>query len=719
MIKPVDELVGHTIRVAPIVEGDGVQPGALHPNDAWREERGRPPSIGLLDTGTEASGTGLPRRHRSVDPGDIQHLAREFASFTGPISLGRFLGAALISALCGLPAGAQSVSGPSYTEAALAVPRPVDRAFEGVIDLHVDATDVRHRIFSVRQRLPVDGGSAVTLLYPRWEPASHGPSLTVTDLAGLVIEAGGRRIPWRRDPYEPHAFHLNVPPGTSTIDVRFQMVAGGDLLTPDVVSVPWQRLTLYPAGWYARNIPVAATLTLPESLHPFTALAVEGMEGATARFQTTTLETLLDAPVLAGRYAAQVPLTAPGPGAVSLDLVAQRPDDVAVPAARIAELRSLIGQMRAVFGPTPFARYDVLVRLDDDGSSGGTEHRTTSENALASSLFHDRQNQILSRDLIAHEIVHAWNGFHRTPADLWAPTPNVPVAGSLLWMYEGQTEFWGRVLATRAGQFTPAEVRDRLAMDAAEVAIRPGRAWRSLSDDVNYPSFMLRQAVPWRDWQRRRDYYSEGVMLWLAVDAELRERSKGRHSIDDFARIFFAGAAPNAPTRTYRFADICQALDQVAPADWQGFLRTWIEGHDELDTTSGLTRHGWRLIFTAVPTAAFRAGEEEAGVADLSYSIGLTVRADGTVRAVAWDGPAHQAGLRPGIRIIAVNAAPYGRDALLDAVRASANRPVVLTIERDGHRSDVPIRYVGTLRYPRLERITDRPDTLAALLSAR
>jgi predicted metalloprotease with PDZ domain len=89
------------------------------------------------------------------------------------------------------------------------------------------------------------------------------------------------------------------------------------------------------------------------------------------------------------------------------------------------------------------------------------------------------------------------------------------------------------------------------------------------------------------------------------------------------------------------------------------------------------------------------------------------------VRAVAWNGPSYRAGLRPGIRIIAVNATPYGRDALLDAVRASANHPLVLTIEQDGRRSDVPIRYAGTLRYPRLERITERPDTLATLLAAR
>lgn len=627
-----------------------------------------------------------------------------------------------VSCALGAPIGlaiAQSASGPAYVDPSVTVARPADRPFDGTIGLHVDATDVKRRIFTVRQSIPAGEGGAMTLLYPRWEPASHGPSLTVTDLAGLIVEAGGRRIAWRRDRYDPHAFHLDVPRGVGTIEAQFQMVAAGDLLTPDIVTVPWQRLILYPAGWYARNIPVAATLTLPDGLRAFSALTVERAEASTMRFTTTTLETLLDAPVLAGRYTAQVPLTAAGKGGVALDLVAPRPDDLDVPAARATELRNLIVQMRLLFGAAPFARYDILARLSDDGSLGGTEHRASSENGLASSHFRDWPGQILFRDLIAHEIVHAWNGFYRTPADLWAPTPNVPVAGSLLWMYEGQTEFWGRVLATRAGQFTPAELRDRLAIEAAEIATRPGRSWRSLSDDVNYPAFMLRQPVAWRDWQRRRDYYSEGVMLWLAVDAELRERSAGRHSIDDFAARFFAGATPDAPTRAYTFEDICRTLAEIAPADWARFLGNWIDAHDELDTTGGLTRHGWRLIYTDTPTAAFRASEEEAGVADLTYSLGLTVRDNGVVRTVAWNGPSFEAGMRPGIRILTVNAAPFGRAALLDAVRGSASRAIVLTIDQDGQISDVTLRYAGPLRYPRLERIAGRPDTLAKLLAPR
>lgn len=295
---------------------------------------------------------------------------------------------------------AQTGNGPTYVAPTPTVAPPVDHPFAGVMRVDVDATDVARRIFTVHQQIPVDGSGAVTLLYPRWEAASHGPSLTVTDLAGLEVSAAGRRLPWRRDGYEPHAFHVEVPAGTQQIEVRFQMLAGGELLTRDIVSVPWQRLLLYPAGWYARNIPVAAMVTLPGGLRPFSALDVERAGGTHYAFKTTSLETLLDAPVLAGRYAAQLPLT----GAVSLDIVAQRPADLQVPPARVAELRSLLAQLGAVFGPPPFARYAILARLSDEGSAGGAEHRASSENGLASSHFQDWPGQILSRDLIAHAV---------------------------------------------------------------------------------------------------------------------------------------------------------------------------------------------------------------------------------------------------------------------------------------------------------------------------
>ncbi|WP_260596909.1 peptidase M61 [Sphingomonas endolithica] len=617
------------------------------------------------------------------------------------------------------PQAAARVELPVQTLARTPIAAPADRPFRGTIALDVDARDVAHRVFVVHERVPVQRAGAMTLLYPRWEAASHGPSLTVTELAGLEISANGRPLTWRRDAIEPHAFHFEVPEGTPTIDLRFQIVADDDRLSAGIVAVAWQHLLLYPAGWYARNIAVAPSLMLATGLRPFTSLdIVQALQGR-LRFKPVSLEQLLDAPVLAGRHAARVPLAPDGPGAVTLDLVATRAGDLAIPPDRIDGLRRMVMQARAVFGPPPFGRYEVLARMSDDGSSGGTEHRASAEIGMASSYFRDWAGQLNNRDIVAHEFVHAWNGLYRVPADLWAPTPNTPQGGSLLWMYEGQTEFWGRVLAARAGLRSREETLDKLALDAAEVANRAGRAWRPLSDDVNYPSFMLRQSVPWRDWQRRKDYYLEGVMLWLDIDAMLREQTSGRRGIDDFARDFFAGAGPEEPARTYTFDDLCAALHRVAPFDWAGFLNRWIDGHGEVSTSEGLERLGWRLTYTPERTPTFEQNEQELGGADLSYSVGLTVADDGRVRAIAWGGPAFRAGMAPGVRITAVAGAPYTQGAIRDAVRNTVTTPVALTWEQDGRSVTRTIDYRGGLRYPRLQRIAGRADGLAALLAAR
>lgn len=618
-----------------------------------------------------------------------------------------------------VPHAAARMELPVQKLARMPIASPADHPFRGTIALDVDASDVAHRVFVVREAVPVQRAGTMTLLYPRWEAASHGPSLTVTELAGLEVSANGRPLAWRRDAIEPHAFHLEVPEGARTIEVSFQIVANDDRLSADVVAVSWQHLLLYPAGWYARNIAVAPSVRLPTGLKAFTSLDVVHAADGKLRFRPVSLEQLLDAPVLAGRHTARVPLAQDGTSAVTLDLVAPQPGDLAIPPERVDDLHRMVTQARAVFGTPPFGRYEVLARMSEDGSSGGTEHRTSAEIGMASSYFRDWAGQLNNRDIVAHEFVHAWNGLYRVPADLWAPTPNIPQSGSLLWVYEGQTEFWARVLAARAGLRSRGETLDKLALDAAEVANRPGRAWRPLSDDVNYPSFMLHQSVPWRDWQRRKDYYLEGVMLWLDVDALLRERTRGRRGIDDFAHDFFAGAAAEHPARTYTFDDICIALHRIAPFDWAGFLRRWIDGHGEIDTSEGLERLGWHLIYTAEPTATFEQNEQELGGADLSYSVGLTVADDGRVRQVTWAGPAFRAGMAPGVRITAIGGAPYTRGALHDAVRNTVTVPLALTWEQDGRAVTRTIDYRGGLRYPRLKRIAGRVDGLAALFASR
>jgi predicted metalloprotease with PDZ domain len=537
----------------------------------------------------------------------------------------------MLLALCTLmaaTAAAQVGSGPTAIAMPPTLPAPADRPFHGTIALAVNATDTDRQIFSVRETIPVQASGDAVLLYPEWETASHAPTATVAELAGLIVHIDGNASDWTRDPVDMHGFHIAVPKGAKSITLDFQFLAPAQahLVRPDLVIVPWQRVLLYPAGWYVRDIPVAATLALPRGLTPVTALAFHATEGGTLRFQPVTLEQLVDAPVYGGRYTRQITLNGGTDKPVTLDLLADAKEGVAISRPEIEHMKALIAQGLKTFGVAPYRHYDAIVTLSDvlspEGGGGGVEHLEEGENNLPATYFTHTAEQLNNLDLIAHEFVHAWNGRWRQPADLWSATFNQPVGGSLLWVYEGQTEFWGRVLAARAGLRDRQQTLDKLAMDAATVANRAGRRWKDLQDSTNDAVYMAKHRVVWPDWQRREDYYPEGVLLWLDVDARLRQLSDGERGIDDFARVFFVKDSAQS-TRTYTFQDVCDALNKVAPDDWAAFLNQHLHSRSADEAVASVAHAGWKLVYTETPTETFRQDEEEAGAIDLDYSIGL------------------------------------------------------------------------------------------------
>lgn len=595
---------------------------------------------------------------------------------------------------------------------------PRDMPFNGTVTLAVDATDMAHKLFVVRENLPVQASGPLTLLYPAWEDASHAETISMANLAGLVVSIDGKAVEWQRDAVDMHAFHIDVPDGARSVDVEFQYLtrASDAVMTPNLVDVPWQRLLLYPAGWFARDISFATRLKLPAGFQAFTSLDVDRVSDGTVIYKPASLEALTDSPVYASRYWRRVKLTSNDVPPVWLDMLADNPGSLAATNDDLTRLRRLLEQTRQLLGPAHYAHYDAMVTLSDAFSAGGIEHLESGEDNLPANYFTESAQQLNNSDLIAHEYVHSWNGKFRRPADLWTPTLNVPMRDSLLWVYEGQTEFWGRVLAARSGQRTKQETLDKLALDAAIVDTRVGRRWKTLQDSNNDPVYMVGHAVTWRDWQRREDYYPEGVMLWLDVDAEMRERSKGRKGLDDFAHAFFDVENGSRITSTYTFEQVCETLHQVVPYDWRRFLQSRLDAHDA-GVLDGLALMGWQLVYTDTPTATFVQDEAEAGAINLMYSIGLSISSKGDVRAVSWHGAAFDAGMAPGARIISVDGEPYSSDRMRTAVKSAAHTPIEIRYEADGQTRIAELAYDGTLRYPRLERIPGSVDRLSVLLA--
>lgn len=628
--------------------------------------------------------------------------------------------------LAGMISGTvQASAGPQAPPPAPAIQAPQDRIFRGVIGLQVDASDLVHKILRVRETIPVQQPGEMVLLYPEWETASHAPTLEAAPLAGLIIEGAGKPLTWRRDPANPFAFHVDVPEGVAQLDIAFQHLPGlygPKTMSPDMLTLLWSKVVLYPAGWYMRNMAVAPELTLPKEFAFASALDSTATDGNRVRFRQTVLDDLVDAPVYAGRHVKQYKLSADGAVPVHLTMFGDTEAALAIPPALLASYRNVAATMPRLFRSQPYRHFDFLMSLSDVlPSGGGTEHQESTEINFPADFFTNPAAQLTMANLMVHEFAHAWNGRTHQPADLWQPNLNLPVGGSLLWVYEGQSEYWADIIAPRLGLQSVQQAMDALAQEAAKATTRPGRAWKSLQESTRDPIHMSGKTANWRDWQRRADYYGEGVLLWLDVDMLLRELSGGHKSLADFAGTFFGGGDTpgNRTIRTYTFADLCRALERIAPYDWAGYFTTRLQAHDDTHVLDGLARAGYRLVYTDTPSAFFQATEADMGAMDLSLSLGLAVGKKGVVKTVAWEGLAFRAGISLGAKLTGVGKLVYSDDALKDAIRAAAlsKAPIDLTYEADGAPHTVAISYAGSLRYPHLERIPGTVDRLTPLLS--
>ncbi len=618
-------------------------------------------------------------------------------------------------------------------ENSLPQPQPVERQvpaardipYPGTIELNVDATDVARGIFRVREDIPVSAAGRLILLYPQWLPGNHAPRGPIDDIANLVVTANGATLPWRRDPVDVYAIQVDVPQGVTSISLAFDYVSpvassqGRIVMTGEMLSLQWNLTAFYPAGYYTRRIMVSPNVRLPQGWGYGAALdpAAARTPGVTS-FAPTNFETLVDSPMLAGRYFRQFRLTPK----VRLNVAADSADELEATAPQIEAHRRLVEQATKLFGAEHYDRYEFLLSISDRLGGIGLEHQRSSENGVSTGYFSSWDDQAGRRNLLPHEYTHSWNGKYRRGADLYTPDYSVPMRNSMLWVYEGQTQYWGYVLQARSGLVSNEDTLAYWAMVAAQLDTRPGRRWRPLIDTTNDPIIAARRPQPWTSLQRSEDYYNEGMLVWLDVDMQIRQLTGGKRSLDDFASAFFGMRDGDWGVLTYDFDEIVNRLNAVAPYDWASYLRSRVDQTRPHAPLDWIARGGYRLSYSDKPSAFWRSEERRRKVGDHSYSLGLIIDlGDRSIDQVIWDSPAFAAGLTNSDTIIALDGQSFDNNRLTERVASAATtkKPIELLVRRGDQYRTVAIPYYGGNRYPRLERIGAGPGWLDQLLKPK
>lgn len=598
----------------------------------------------------------------------------------------------------------------------------------------IDTTQLSRHLLHSRIQLPAKPGS-FSFRHPEWIPGIHGPSEQIRNIGGLTVTgANGERLEWRRDAEQLTLFTVEVPESSDHVVVELTYIAnqptrvstGVDSYgNADVLAINMNTCIVYPDGVDLRSLPVDVSVTLPPDYRFATALRDANQVGDNKfQFEETTVETLVDSPLIAGRNYRRLDVSVAGFPETRYHFVSESADALEFDDEWATGYQRLMDEAFQLFGGAPFSAYDFLVVCSDTLPGMGLEHHESSLNGIdEEALVKEDKKKGRAVYLLAHELVHAWCGKYRRPAGMYRADYHTPKKTSELWIYEGLTQYLGQVLTARAGFLTFDEHLERTAARIGYLANRAGRAWRPL-EDTAIAAYTLRGGSPsWTDLRRSQDYYDEGAFFWLEADSIIRTQSNNEKSLDDFCRRFFAADENFPKVKPFEMAEVISILDELADFDWAGLIERRIRTAAPDLSLEGIRTAGYEFDLVAEKPAYVGSRESSSNSIAAQFSLGLLLKNSGEISAVIPNSVADKANLADGMNIFGVNGMKFDAKRLTKALQECASKDsdtfgvIELLVEFGDAYRVVELAYDGGPKYPALIAMEGQPDLFRAICS--
>lgn len=391
--------------------------------------------------------------------------------------------------------------------------------------------------FHVKTTLTDFPDKQLVLVMPVWNPGSYLIREYPKNVNQVrAIDGKGNKLPvhkvsknkWGIDKgsakkiivsYEVYAFNLTVR--TAFLDNTHGFLNGTNAFTfPKGYRNIGGELTIYPHSSFKK-----ISTPLPEKGDGFS------NDSGTTTFTFEDFDQLADAPIEIGNQetfsfdAAGVKhhVAIYGPGNYSVD-------QLKIDMAKVVEAET------AVFGQNPNKDYWFIIHNLVSGS-GGLEHKNATTLGVNRWTYGpDKYKDFL--DLVAHEYFHIWNVKRLRPSSLVQYDYSNENYTDLLWVMEGFTSYYSKLILLRAGFTTKDEYLQRFKGTLNWIEGTPGNKVQPVSD-ASYDAWIKAYRPDENSRNTTISYYSKGALLAGVFDAMIVKHSKGKKSLDDLMQALY------------------------------------------------------------------------------------------------------------------------------------------------------------------------------------
>ena len=324
------------------------------------------------------------------------------------------------------------------------------------------------------------------------------------------------------------------------------------------------------------------------------------------------------------------------------------------------DMAKVVESATNVFGQNPNKEYTFIIHNVVD-AQGGLEH--VNSTVLSVNRWTYQGDKYLGfLKLVAHEYFHLWNVKRIRPVELGPFNYDQENYTSLLWVMEGFTSYYEKMILLRAGYYDQETLLKKMFSSLNYVEGSTGARVQPVAH-ASFDAWIKAYRPNENSKNTTASYYSRGSVIAMLLDARIIKKYNGEKCLDDFMRLIY-DKYYLGKNRGFSEDEFKQELIDFLGESMNEFYAKYIDGTEipEYHAEFSPLGVGVNYIGEAKPSVGMSLGD----------SGGKTI-----VRSIRSGSAAEDAGLSVNDEIIGVNGIRVDKSSVEAYFKTIGNREVI------------------------------------------